>query len=169
MRSLIVLGLAALVTVVGCAGNTEDDASSSDEALSHGFDTIDQPTDMHLTLAPGVWHDDTLTVKSGWHLYKYTPAETGVVAFQMRADPALSHHGLWTYLRIVDAANHNEVWAAVANRDTNLTDVLVAVQAGRTYQVVATTQDNSTANDLNKPNVSAGNYTVAAIPQTVSF
>lgn len=164
MRALLL----STLLLTACAGSASDDAAT-DEAATTRPDTIDAPTDTHVTLAPGLWHDDHLTVLAGWHMYHYTATADGVVAFQMRADPSLAHGNFWTYLRIVDAGQHNEVWAAVANRETNLTDVLVPVEAGHSYQVIATSQNDSDANDANKPNVSVGDYTIAAIPVTASF
>jgi len=171
MRTAIVTAFAAL-SLFACGVESNDDAddvAGSEGAVSSRNDSISSPTDTGVTLAPGLWHDDNISVQKGWRMYHFTPTESGLVAFQMRADPSLARGNLWTYLRIVDTARNNEVWAAVADRDTNLTDVLVEVEAGRSYQVIATTQNNSTANDLNKPNVSVGAYTVAAIPVTAQF
>jgi hypothetical protein len=167
MRTLTLLAVGALL--IGCAGDASEEVDASEGAATTHNDSISAPTDTGVTLAPGLWHDDQITIEHGWRMYHFTAQETGTVAFQMRADPALAHGNLWTYLRIVDAQRNNEVWAAVADRNTNLTDVLVPVEAGRNYQVIATTQNNSTANDLGKPNQSTGQYTVAAIPVDVSF
>jgi hypothetical protein len=167
MRTLTLLAVGALL--IGCAGDASEEVDASEGAATTHNDSISAPTDTGVTLAPGLWHDDQITIEHGWRMYHFTAQETGTVAFQMRADPALVHGNLWTYLRIVDAQRNNEVWAAVADRNTNLTDVLVPVEAGRNYQVIATTQNNSTANDLGKPNQSTGQYTVAAIPVDVSF
>lgn len=174
MRTAIVTVFAALsLSLFACAAEPTDDAddigASEGAATSARNDSISSPTDTGVTLAPGLWHDDTISVQKGWRMYHFTPAESGLVAFQMRAEPSLARGSLWTYLRIVDAKRNNEVWAAVADRDTNLTDVLVQVEAGREYQVIATTQNNSTQNDLNKPNVSVGPYTIAAIPVSAEF
>lgn len=166
----LAVGVAAGSTLLGCSAEpAEEDAESSEGAASTRSDSIGAPTDTGVTLAPGLWKDGTLTVQQGWRMYHFTPEKSGLVAFQMGAAPELARGNLWTYLRIVDAERNNEVWAAVADRNTNLTDVLVSVEAGRHYQVIATTQNNSTANDLGKPNQSAGNYTVAAIPVEASF
>lgn len=165
----ILTAFALSVCLAACAAETDDDVAADEAAATSRNDSISNPTDTKVTLSPGLWHDDNITVAQGWRMYHFTPAESGLVAFQMRADPSLARGNLWTYLRIVDPARNNEVWAAVADRETNLTDVLVEVEAGRKYQVIATTQNNSTANDLNKPNVSVGAYTVAAIPVTASF
>lgn len=168
MRSVLVLVIT--LAVAACAAPADDDVDSSEAAATSGRnDSISAPTDTGVTLSPGLWHDDNLTTAQGWRMYRFTPTESGVVSFQMRADPSLARGNLWTYLRIVDPTKNNEVWAAVADRTTNLTDVLVEVEANKTYQVIATTQNNSTANDLGKPNVSAGAYTIAATPEPATF
>lgn len=164
------LGLVTCVALcAACGSSSGDEDVGVGEGAASRKDSIESPTDTKVTLQPGLWHDDTLSVAEGWHLYHFTPQADGLVAFQMKADPALATGKLWTYLRIVDTANNNEVWAAVADRKTNLTDVIVQVKAGKSYQVVATSQNNSTANDLGKSNQSEGAYTVSAMPLSADF
>lgn len=100
-------------------------------------DTLDAPTDTGVALADGLWHDDVLVPGHGWHRYTYVAPASAVVAFQMKA-PA-GHPSLWSYLRIVDARDAHS-WAGVANRVTNLCEVLVPVERGVRYEVIATSQ-----------------------------
>ena len=125
--------------------------------MSSGADSIDHPTDTGITLEDGLWRDGKLSKKEGWRLYHFKPKKAGYYEFTMRAAPELagSHGGLWTYLRIIDTdpenknpSSVNEVWVTVADNKTNLTAVLVNCRANVEYQVIATTQNNSTANDL---------------------
>lgn len=96
-------------------------------SAGHAQDAIDNPTDTHITLVAGLWHDDDLVPGTGWHLYHFTPDADGPIAFQMRAAP--DNHGLWAYLRIVDTSAHNQAWAGIADRKTNLCEVIVDVAA----------------------------------------
>lgn len=123
-------------------------------------DAIDRPTDTHVTLVAGLWHDDVLKPGEGWHRYQFTAAETGLIAFQMQA-PAQAD--LWPYLLISDATNHTRSWAGVGNRRTNLCEVIVEVEAGTRYDVIATSQQNAVrvAGERQRTD---GPYTVAALP-----
>lgn len=79
-------------------------------SAGHPQDAIDHPTDTHITLVAGLWHDDDLVPGTGWHLYHFTPDADGPIAFQMRAAP--DNRGLWAYLRIVDTSAHNQAGPA---------------------------------------------------------
>jgi hypothetical protein len=124
-------------------------------------DAIDRPTDTHVTLVPGLWHDDVLKPGEGWHRYQFTAAETGVIAFQMRAPAAQAD--LWPYLLIMEAPNHHRKWAGVGNRRTNLCEVIVEVEAGKRYDVIATSQQNTVLAAGGRQRTD-GPYTVAAVP-----
>jgi hypothetical protein len=124
-------------------------------------DSIDHLTDTHVDLVAGLWHDDDLVPGVGWHLYHFTPDTDGPIAFQMRAEP--DNRGLWSYLRIVDTSAHDQGWAGVANRKTNLCEVIVEVVHGHHYDVITTSQQSAVLTRHQKQ-TSRGRYTVAALP-----
>lgn len=124
-------------------------------------DAIDRPTDTHVTLVAGLWHDDVLKPGEGWHRYQFTAAETGAIAFQMQAPAAKAD--LWPYLLIMDATNHDRNWAGVGNRRTQRCEVIVEVEAGKRYDVIATSQQN-TVLAAGQRQRTDGPYTVAALP-----
>ena len=124
-------------------------------------DAIDRPTDTHVALVAGLWHDDVLEPGEGWHRYQFTAAKTGAIAFQMQAPAAQAD--LWPYLLIMDATNHDRKWAGVGNRRTNLCEVIVEVEAGKRYDVIATSQQN-TVLAAGQRQRTDGPYTVAALP-----
>ena len=130
-------------------------------SAGHAQDAIDHPTDTHITLVAGLWHDDDLVPGTGWNLYHFTPDADGPIAFQMRAAP--DNWSLWAYLRIVDTSAHNQGWAGVADRKTNLCEVIVDVVRGHHYDVITTSQQSS-ALLRGKPQTARGRYTVAALP-----
>ena len=144
---------AAIAVLALALGGTADARHRRDDA-------IDRPTDTRVTLVPGLWHDDAIAPGSGWHLYHFTADADGPVAFQMRAEV---RGALWSYLRIVDAANHEQSWAGVANRRTNVCEVIVEVERGHAYDVIATSQQNAVlARDAAQ--TVRGAYTIAALP-----
>jgi hypothetical protein len=124
-------------------------------------DGIDHPTDTHITLVEGLWHDDDLVPGVGWRLYHFTPEDDGAIAFQMRAAP--DNRDLWSYLRIVDTSAHKEAWAGVADRKTNLCEVIVEVVRGHDYDVIATSQQSAVL-PHGKRQTARGRYTIAALP-----
>jgi hypothetical protein len=124
-------------------------------------DAIDRPTDTHVTLVAGLWHDDVLNPGEGWHRYEFIAAETGAIAFQMQAPAAQAD--LWPYLLIMDATTHDRSSAGVGNRRTNLCEVIVEVEAGKRYDVIATSQQNAVL-PAGQRQRSHGRYTVAALP-----
>ena len=130
-------------------------------SAGHAQDAIDRPTDTHVALVAGLWHDDDLVPGTGWHLYHFTPDTDGPIAFQMRAAP--DNRGLWSYLRIVDTSAHDEGWAGVADRKTNLCEVIVEVVRGHRYDVITTAQQSAVL-ARGKPQTARGRYTVAALP-----
>jgi hypothetical protein len=127
------------------------------EARLHqdGYDT---PTETHVELVAGLWHDDKLTPDHGWNHYAFVAVTSGYVAVQMRAPR--DHATLWSYLRVIDG-DHN--WAAVANRETNLCEVIVAVVAGHRYDIIATSQRNATLS-LGERQITDGPYTIGVVP-----
>lgn len=152
----------ALAWVVGCGGV---DVGSQEGEVT-GQDSLNKPTDTGVDLAPGLWHDNELVPGEGWHLYHFVAEEAGWVTFQMQA-PA-NHPNLWSYLRIVDPENNNEVWASVGNKRTNLCEVIVNADAGREYDVIVTSQENSLLINGEKQKTD-GPYTVAVLPLDVAF
>jgi len=124
-------------------------------------DAIDNPTDTQLTLVAGLWHDDDLTPATGWHVYHFTPEADGPIAFQMRAAPG--NRDLWSYLRIVDRSAHDQGWAGVGDRKTNLCEVIVEVVRGHHYDVITTSQQSAVL-PRGKRQTARGRYTVAALP-----
>jgi len=127
----------------------------------HAQDAIDRPTDTHITLIAGLWHDDDLSPGTGWHLYHFTPETDGPVAFQMRAAP--DNRDLWSYLRIVDTSAHDQGWAGVGDRKTNLCEVIVDVVRGHHYDIITTSQQSAVL-ARGKRQTARGRYTVAALP-----
>jgi hypothetical protein len=127
------------------------------EARFHqdGYDT---PTETHVELVVGLWHDDKLTPDHGWNHYTFVAVTSGYVAVQMRAPR--DHATLWSYLRVID---RDHSWAAVANRETNLCEVIVAVVAGHHYDIIATSQRNATL-VLGERQVTDGPYTIGVVP-----
>jgi len=155
------LCVSLLLLSTGCAA---DGFESQEGELRQ--DSLNSPTDTGIDLEPGLWHDNVLVPGEGWHLYHFTPGESGWVAFQMQAPPG--HENLWSYLRIVDPEHNNEVWAGVGNKRTNLCEVIVDVDAGHTYDVIVTSQENS----LLAPGADQetdGPYTVAVSPMPLEF
>jgi hypothetical protein len=124
-------------------------------------DAIDRPTDTHVVLVAGLWHDDVLKPGEGWHRYQFTAARTGAIAFQMQAPAGQAE--LWPYLLIMDATHHSRSWAGVGNRRTNRCEVIVEVEAGKRYDVIATSQQNAVL-AAGQRQRSDGPYTVAALP-----
>lgn len=124
-------------------------------------DAIDRPTDTHVTLVAGLWHDDVLKLGEGWHRYQFTAEETGAVAFQMQAPAAEAD--LWPYLLIMEATTPGRQWAGVGNRRTNLCEVIVEVEASKRYDVIATSQQNAVLAAGERQRTD-GPYTVAALP-----
>jgi len=127
------------------------------EARLHqdGYDT---PTETHVELVVGLWHDDKLTPDHGWNHYTFVAPTSGYVAVQMRAPR--DHATLWSYLRVIDG-DHN--WAAVANRVTNLSEVVVAVERGHHYDIIATSQRNATL-EPGERQITDGPYTIGVVP-----
>lgn len=121
-------------------------------------DGYDAPTDTHVTLVDGLWHDDTLTPEHGWNRYTYVATSSGYVAVQMRGprDPK----ALWSYLRVVDGSHS---WAAVGNRKTNVCEVIVHVEPGHRYEVIATSQASATLSRGERQTVE-GPYTIGVVP-----
>jgi hypothetical protein len=121
-------------------------------------DAYDTPTDTHVELVAGLWHDDTLSPTHGWNHYTFVAETSGYVAVQMRAPQ--DHPSLWSYLRIVDGS-HN--WSAVANRKTNLCELIVAVNRGHRYDIIATSQRNATL-EPGERQTTDGPYTIGVVP-----
>lgn len=157
-RSLIALAL----LLVACGDLDVDDQ----EADVTGQDSLGNPTDTEVDLALGLWHDNVLVPGEGWHLYHFRPKVDGWVAFQMQAP--VHHPTLWSYLRIVDPANNNEVWASVGNKRTNLCEVILNADAGHDYDVIVTSQENSLLINGEKQKTD-GPYTVAVLPVNPRF
>jgi len=175
---LVFLVAACVAASAGCgAGEAEDDSASVEGAASSA-DSISRPTDTGITLEEGLWRDGKLSKSEGWRLYHFKPKTAGYYEFAMKAAPERAGNagGLWTYLRVIDTdpekknpSSVDEVWVTVADNKTNLTAILVNCRANVEYHVVATTQNNSTANDLGRPNVSEGDYTISAFPTEFTF
>ncbi len=151
-----------LLVLAGCGG--VDFGSQEGEVV--GQDSLDKPTDTGITLEPGLWHDNELVPGEGWHLYHFVAEQAGWVSFQMQAP--VNHPNLWSYLRIVDRENNNEVWASVGNKRTNLCEVVLEADAGRAYDVIVTSQENSLLIHGEKQKTD-GPYTVAVLPLDVDF
>ncbi len=162
-RRRIMQGVAASLLLLS-AGCADDDFESQVGELRQ--DSLNNPTDTGIDLEPGLWHDNVLVPGEGWHLYHFTPEQSGWVAFQMQAPPG--HENLWSYLRIVDPEHNNEVWAGVGNKRTNLCEVIVNVDAGHTYDVIVTSQENSLL-AAGATQETDGPYTVAVSPLTLDF
>jgi hypothetical protein len=128
--------------------------------LGHGVaqDGYDAPTDTHVVLVAGLWHDDTLTPAHGWNRYTFVAPESGYVAVQMRAPR--DHANLWSYVRVV-AGSHS--WAAVGNRKTNVCEVIVHVDRGRHYDIIATSQASATL-PRGARQTAEGPYTIGVVP-----
>ena len=170
IRSLFqvaVLGLAVSAFGYGCGVDTEEDeGDSSEDAVRTDQDSLDKPTDTKVNLEPGLWHDNKLVPGEGWHVYHFTAQADGFVAFQMQAPPG--HPNLWSYLRIVDKANNSQIWAGVGNKKTNMCEVIVNAEAGKAYDVIVTSQENSLLVG-NQRQQTDGPYTVAVSPVDVAF
>jgi hypothetical protein len=130
-------------------------------ALAAPHDDYDAPTDTHVELVAGLWHDDVLKPGAGWHLYHFTATATGHVAVQMRAPHG--HVTVWSYLRVVDG---DRSWAAVGNRKTNLCELIIPVERGKHYAVIATSQQNASL-ERGRRQISDGPYTIAVLPVAV--
>ena len=158
--------VAALVACsLGCSEQVEEDAESADDAVTR-LDAIDRPTDTHVTLQPGRWHDNVLTPTEGWHAYHFTPTESGYVRFVMKAE--IGHANMWSYLRIEhDDPTGAKPWlhntAGVGNTRTNLCEIIMKVEAGEKYDVITTSQHNLTNTNKTR-HLSDGTYTVAVLP-----
>jgi hypothetical protein len=136
-------------------------AGSSPVRAQPRQDAIDRPTDTHVALVAGLWHDDVLKPGEGWHRYQFTADQTGAIAFQMQAPAGKAD--LWPYLLIMDATTHDRKWAGVGNRRTNRCEVIVEVEADHRYDVIATSQQNAVL-AAGERQRSDGPYTVAALP-----
>jgi hypothetical protein len=156
------LTIVALLSLAGCADMDVD----AQEGELVGQDSLNRPTDTGVDLEPGLWHDNVLVPGEGWHLYHFEPKQSGWVTFQMQAPVA--HPNLWSYLRIVDPANNNEVWASVANKRNNLCEVIAYADGGHEYDVIVTSQENSLLINGEKQ-ITDGPYTVGVLPLTVAF
>lgn len=145
-----VSGLAALLSValVACgeAVDVPDDESPATEVDAF---TLTEPRDMKIALVDGQWiRDQRLTRGTdGFHLYRFTAPRAGLVLFRMEAKPGDPQ--LTSYLRVIDPAKdrerfaQREQWASHGHAKTNVCDVMVDVEAGRTYEVVATSNQNT--------------------------
>jgi hypothetical protein len=161
-RALTIVALSALF-MGGCG--TEGIGSQQGEAIA-GQDSLNKPTDTHVELEPGLWHDNELVPGEGWHLYHFVPETSGWVSFQMQAPKG--HANLWSYLRIVEPEHNNEVWAGVGNKRTNLCEVIVYADAGHDYDVIVTSQENSLLIN-GESQFTDGPYTVGVLPVDVTF
>jgi hypothetical protein len=123
-------------------------------------DDLDHPTETGITLVPGLWHDDELSVRSGWHRYHFVADADGPVAFEMRAEPG--DPTMWSYLRIEDRAEAARVWAGVADLATNVCEVIVDAERGHRYDVIATSQLDA-ALPAGAPQSARGPYTIAVV------
>jgi hypothetical protein len=166
MKKLICVAFIAAVSAFGCGSSTSTPGTDQDVV---GFDTIDNPTIMRTApldekgiakLELGVARKNSLSVKSGWHLYTYKAATTEFVAFKLNSSVQKQ---FWTYLKIVDDKGNKLQWVTVAKTSTNLAEIIVPVKAGRTYTVLATSQQNSDRNDQGLPNNSTGGYTLSVV------
>ncbi|MBX3231034.1 MAG: hypothetical protein KIT84_36855 [Labilithrix sp.] len=155
----------AFTVFAACADPSDEDVAGTEEAV-RGQDSLDRPTDTKVDLEPGLWHDNKLVPGEGWHVYHFTAKEDGIVTFQMQA-PA-GHPNLWSYLRIVNPSNNNEIWASVGNKRTNLCEVIVPVTKGTYYDVIVTSQENSLLVNGARQKTD-GPYTVAVSPVDVTF
>ena len=167
-RSLFLLPLLVLALGAAACGTTssEDDEGATGDQVRADQDSLNKPTDTHVELEPGLWHDNKLVPGEGWHVYHFTAKTTGFVTFQMQA-PA-GHPNLWTYLRIVRPSNNNEVWAGVGNKRTNLCEIIVPVEKDAYYDVIVTSQENSLLVDGRRQETD-GPYTVTVSPVDVTF
>lgn len=161
------LGLTLSTFAFGCGVDTEDDdGDSTEDAVRRDQDSLDRPTDTKIDLEPGLWHDNKLVPGEGWHVYHFTARTEGYVAFQMQAPPG--HPNLWSYIRLVDKENNNQIWAGVGNKKTNLCDIIVYAEAGKKYDVIVTSQENSLLVG-NQRQYTDGPYTIAVSPVDVEF
>jgi hypothetical protein len=124
--------------------------------VQDGYDT---PTDTHVALVEGLWHDDVLTPEHGWNRYTFVAASSGYVAVQMRAR-AGDAAAPWSYLRVLDGAH---TWAAVGNRKTNVCEVVLRVVAGAHYDIIATSQSSATL-PVGARQIARGPYTIGVVP-----
>ncbi len=154
--------LAALL----CAGCGGEDFGSHEADATAAQDSLNNPTNTGVELIEGLWHDNELVPGEGWHLYHFRPETSGWVSFQMQAP--VDHPNLWSYLRIVDPEHNNEVWAGVANKRTNLCEVILHADAGHDYDVIVTSQENSLLIN-GETQKTDGPYTVAVLPVDVAF
>jgi hypothetical protein len=164
-KKFFTLALLFTTAAVGCAGETDDTADTSEDAVT-SLDNIDRPTDTRVTLLSGRWHDNVLKPTEGWHAYHFNATEDGYVRFVMKSP--VGHAKMWSYLRIEHedptAAKpwlHNT--AGVGNTRTNLCEIMLKVKAGEKYTVVTTSQHNLT-NTNKRAHISDGPYTVAVLP-----
>jgi hypothetical protein len=162
-----ILFLAAVLgaSSFGCAVDQGEEADSSKDAVS-GLDSIGNPTDTHVDLVSGRWHDNVLTPREGWHAYHFAATETGYMRFVMKAE--IGHPNMWSYLRIEhEDPTRQKPWlhntAGVGNTRTNLCEIIMKVQAGEHYDVITTSQHNL-VNKNTAHHVSDGRYTVAVLP-----
>ena len=132
-------------------------AATPADARRH-HDGYDTPTDTHVDLVLGLWHDDALRPGEGWHRYGFTAEATGDVAVQMRAP--VDAKTVWSYLR-VDGGGTS--WAGVGNRRTNLCEIILHVERGAHYEVIATSQRNASLGPTERP-IADGPYTIAVVP-----
>lgn len=120
-------------------------------------DGYDAPTDTHVVLVAGLWHDDVLSPAHGWNRYTFVAPRSGYVAVQMRAPR--DHATLWSYVRVVDGSRSR---AAVGNRKTNLCELIVHVVRGRRYEIIATSQANATLR-RHERQTTEGRYTIGVV------
>jgi hypothetical protein len=164
--------LLAAVLLAGCVAGEGEDAESSEDAVNGRKDSLDRPTDTRIDLAPGLWHDNVLTPTEGWHVYHFTPSETGYYAVQMKSPPG--HANMWSYLRIEEEDPTKEKpWisntAGVGNTRTNLCEMIMTLERGKKYDVFVTSQHNLAVTDPKKPHRSDGPYTIGVLPVPVRF
>jgi hypothetical protein len=182
-RSILSAALLATLSAFACSNENTNVANESSVHTERSEtckveqgDTIEEPTIMkdpegkRIQLKLNSPVKGTLSKKSGWHDYSYIAAATGLVAVRMQSNPS-DQKRLWTYLKIIrrDEKETKIQWVGIGNNKTNLTEVVVPMEKGFTYDVIATSQDNSTSNDVRACNPSTGGYNLSLVPLTLAF
>lgn len=163
------LALLAAFAFAALACGSEEEVLGEGEAAASAkrLDHIGAPTETNVDLKLNVWATKELHPTEGWHVYHFTPARTGYYRIQMKA-PVENVGSVWSYLRVEhDDPSGAKPWlhntAGVGNTRTNLCELVMRLEEGAKYDIIATSQHNLHEPPNAKVHPSDGEYHVAVL------